>query len=239
MICSNCGAHVNDGSKYCQVCGNPVINQADANMGGQQMGQPMNQQMGQPVNQQMGQPVNQQMGQPVNQQMGQPVNQQMGQPMNQQMGQPVGQKQLGLGWANFLGYFALWLGAVVNLYNSMALLFGFQYLLQGISAEEVYSVFGTGLMVVDKIYGVCVLGMVVLGVMTAIAIIKRKQNAGKLLMILYIVQLVTSLLYTVAVMIFTHQFNMFFNLIPQLIVPVIMLIVNNIYFNNRKHIFVN
>jgi len=75
---------------------------------------------------------------------------------------------------------ALWAGAVINTYNAISFLTGLVYASSGVSAETVYGIYGTGLMVMDKVYGVIMIGAVVVAVIAALSIIKRKAIAGKM-----------------------------------------------------------
>jgi len=159
------------------------------------------------------------------------------QPMAQPMGAQV--QQPGLAWANFLGYFAIWFGSLLNLISAIQMLTGLVYNAAGGSADLVYAVFGTGLMVLDKVYGALLLGLVVLGVMTALSIIKRKKNTGKLLTILYAGVIIVSILYIVITSAILGSSTLDASSGTSIVVSVIMLIVNHIYFKKRQHIFVN
>ena len=145
--------------------------------------------------------------------------------------QPV----LGLKWANFLGYFALWLGALVNLGSGISLITGLIY--NG-DASFIYDYF-PGLQVLNILYGICLLAIVALGVITALAIIKRKKQAGTLVCLMYGVQAALSLIYIIGGTIILGTFAGDATTSVQIIVSIVMIFVNRVYFNNRRDVFVN
>ena len=148
------------------------------------------------------------------------------------------QEPLGMKWANFLGYFVLWIGALINLFAGVGFLTGTVYNAAGVTAEEVYSYF-SALKPIDTIVGVCTLGTSVVGVMAAISIIKRKANAGKLVCALYAINFALSLIYALLVTVMTSLPGFTSSTIIQLLVSVVMFFVNRYYFNNRANVFVN
>lgn len=166
---------------------------------------------------------------------GNPVGDNVAAPVNA----PVQTQTTGLAWANFLCYFALWAGAVINTYNAISFLTGLVYASSGVSAETVYDIYGTGLMVMDKVYGVIMIGAVVVAVIAALSIIKRKAIAGKMVCILYAIIVISDILYVVATTAITGISTMTPAIIGNVIMGIVMIIVNTIYFNKRKHIFVN
>ena len=146
--------------------------------------------------------------------------------------------QLGLKWAHFLAYFALWAGALVNIYNAIAALTGLHYEAAGVDADYVYAVF-PGLKPVDMIYGVACLVLVVLGVMTAVSILKYKKNAGTLVCAMYLISAIVVFIYTIGASSALGQFAGDSRNIVTIIVGIVMFFVNRVYFGNRKDIFVN
>jgi tryptophan-rich sensory protein len=146
--------------------------------------------------------------------------------------------QLGLKWAHFLSYFALWLGALLNVIVAFTVFTGSIYSAQGIEAEYVYAVF-PGLKPVDMIYGVALLVLAVLGVITAVSIIKYKKNAGTLVCAMYLVSAIVAFIYLVGASSVLGQFAGNSSSVVSIIVGIVMFFVNKIYFGNRKDIFVN
>lgn len=146
--------------------------------------------------------------------------------------------QLGLKWAHFLAYFALWAGALINIIVAVTVFTGSLYSAQGIEAEYVYAVF-PGLKPMDMIYGVALLAMAVLGVITAVSILKYKKNAGALVCAMYLVSAIIAFIYLVGASSVIGQFAGTSNNIVSIIVGIVMFFVNRVYFGNRKDIFVN
>ena len=144
----------------------------------------------------------------------------------------------GLGWANFLSRFALWAGAVMNLYTAFQYLTGLLYGSKE-DAEMVYAVFGGTLKAVDMICGVLLLGAVVCAVMAALAIIKFKASARPLVIAVYAIIIAVDLLYVIATSAILGASTLDATIAANIVVSIVFLIVNIVYFGKRKHIFVN
>ncbi|SES93260.1 zinc-ribbon domain-containing protein [Pseudobutyrivibrio sp. C4] len=205
MFCSSCGTQLEEGTLFCPNCGNPV---AQANDTAQAQANSAAQASA-----------------PVN-----PAPQFDGS-TQYYTPQPV----LGLKWANFLGYFALWAGALGNLVVGIQYITGLIY---GGDADLIYDYF-SGLQIIDIIYGICVIATVALSVMTALSIIKRKKQAGMLVCLNYIVQAAVVFVHTIAEAIIIHSFGGVSTAITAIIVSIVMIFVNRVYFNNRRDVFVN
>ena len=146
--------------------------------------------------------------------------------------------QLGLKWAHFLAYFALWAGALLNIIIAVTVFTGSLYSSQGIEAEYVYAIL-PGLKPIDMIYGVALLAMAVLGVITAVSIIKYKKNAGTLVCAMYLISAIVVFIYTIGASSVLGQFAGTSSSVVSIIGGIVMFFVNKIYFGNRKDIFVN
>ena len=146
------------------------------------------------------------------------------------------QPEIGLKWAYFLGYFGLWAGALINIFEGIRCLTGSHY---GDDSTLVYAYYD-GLKAIDVFYGVCLLVLSVLGGVTAISIIKLKRNAGLLVFAIYIIGAVISMVY---VSLFASIVDADTTYLPSAISSIVVSIVigfaSRVYFNNRKHIFVN
>ena len=208
MNCNTCGTQIPDGTQFCPNCGNPVTPVENAS----------------PVQQT---PV-------VN---AAPV-QQEGPATGSVFNYVPQQEPLGMKWANFLGYFVLWVGGLINLASGVAFLSGSIYDSFGVSSKDVYSYF-SALKAVDTIAGVLTLATAVVGVVAAISIIKRKANAGKLVCTLYAMNFAVSFIYALLVTVMTTIPGFSSSTIIQLIMSVVMFFVNRYYFNNRANVFVN
>ena len=148
---------------------------------------------------------------------------------------------LGMAWYKFLIYFALIAGAVINI------LYGFNYISGGIyfvetngdvSAEQVYAYYGTGLQVVDVLYGLFLLAFAVLAFVLRHKLANYKPDAPKFVKIFYSISAGAPLLYSIIVALITGQ-SLAVNAIISLIVGLIFLFANVKYFNKRAHLFVD
>ena len=161
----------------------------------------------------------------------QPVSYQ--QPMNYQ--QPVN-PELTMNWYKFLIYFALWLGALLNLINGFQMVTGGQY---GYEKELVYHYFG-GLQALDVIVGLCTLAMAGLGVYTALRLIGYYKNGPKLLTYLYAGVIIVNVVYFAGLNIVVPEVVEMLDmstLIIQIAVSAVMVFVNKAYFAKRTKFF--
>ena len=145
-------------------------------------------------------------------------------------------QELGLKWANFLGYFSLWISALYALGMAVTAFRGEQY---GGSAELVYSYFGNALRYTDRFYGAALVLGAVVYVVAAMAIIKFKATAVKLVPAIYLYGAVVSTAYCILVSIVIKHSVFNAPEVLTVVVGIIFFFVNRTYFNNRKHIFVN
>ncbi|MBO4457073.1 MAG: hypothetical protein J5802_05090 [Butyrivibrio sp.] len=132
--------------------------------------------------------------------------------------------QLGMKWANFLGYFALWAGAVANVLAGIP----------SLNAAAISPLY--------MILGICALVCAVFNCITAVKIINRKRDAGKFVMIVYginvfvaIISVLIATTVTIGGEAAANPGSTFFSLV----FSIVMLIVNKIYFKNRENVFVN
>ena len=183
------------------------------------------------------------MQQPVYQQQNyqQPYGQQgYQQPYRQSSLQNAG---LPMNWHKFLVYFGLWAGAAFNLLSAILTLTGAQY---GEYSELVYA-FIPGLKIADVVYGIVLIGIAVLGFITAFQLLKLKRGAPKLLTLLFILSAVASLLYVAAEVIILLNYgadlsdmvSTMATTLSSLGISVFMIIANSIYYKKRAHLFVN
>lgn len=220
MFCSNCGAQISDQSKFCPSCGQPIQQQS-------QQPQPAQASYGQ-------QPYQQQAyQQPYQQSYAQPSYS----PASHAPGAPVA--PLPMNWHKFLVYFGLWAGAVYNLISGILALTGKHY---GSDSKLVYFVIPS-LKTPDVIFGIAVLAMAVMGVITAINLLSYKALGPKLVCILYLVGGCITLIYVIWVAIILSDYdaslgNMIATTIVSLVVDVLMFIANKVYYGKRASMFV-
>ena len=243
MFCTHCGNQIPEGAKFCTFCGAQLA-------AAQQPEEPQSQPQPQPQQQpQQQQPYGQQQ-QPYGQQQ-QPYGQQQ-QPYGQQppYGQPYGApgyqdpnarfNGFPMKWHKFLVYFALWLGAIGNLVTGIQVLTGAQY--DGY-AEGVWELI-PGLHVADIIYGIVILVLVVLQIDAAVKLLGLKRGAPKFLIAMYVVNLVSSVLYTIASIIILRDYGasvgdiLTASLISSLVVSVLMILANAVYYKKRESLFI-
>lgn len=151
----------------------------------------------------------------------------------------VSEPAVGLKWANFLGYFLLWIGALANVATAYEVFSGGHYNKGFTTAELVYEFYGNGLKYADKFYGACLLFAALLGVITAMAILKFKSSAIKLVPAIYLYNAIVVTVYCALVSGITGVNYFSPAQIVAIIMGVIMVCINVVYFNKRKHIFVN
>lgn len=150
-------------------------------------------------------------------------------------------------WFKFLIYFSLFAGALVNLVMGFRLLSGGNYGSSYI-ADLVYGYF-SGLKAIDIIVGI--LFIVVAGFMVFVRfqLAGFKANGPKLFLLLYAVNAAVSVIYSVGVIVVCKSSSMSYltdevvstviaSCVTQVIVSVVMIIVNKIYFDKRKDLFV-
>lgn len=212
MFCRNCGASITVNAAFCGSCGAPV-----------EQSQPNNQQ---PVEQQ---PVIQQ---PVNQQ---PANQQSfyQQPIFQQ---PVQDVQFSMKWYKFIIYFALFAGVVLNVFSAISIFTGSIYEAVGISADSVYSAFPK-LKGVDMIYGFLLFGISALAFITRQNLAHYKALGINLFYCVYIANIVVSSYYIFATSSIVGTSTATTNFGTQIVVSILMIVFNSMYFNKRKSLF--
>ena len=222
MFCPNCGTNVGNAERFCPNCG-AALNQNTASANPQPNYQQPNYQ--QPNYQQ---PNYQQ---PSYQQPNyQPVYQ-----------QPVQQYPYPMNWYKFVIYFALFAGAVLNAINGILHLTGSVWEMQNVSADMVYAVFG-GMQAVDIIYGIGAIALAAFNIVTRMHLAKFRKTGPKFLSVCYGVAVGLALLYiilTSAVTGISIGDLVGATEILQLVVSIVMLVVNVVYFNKRASLFVN
>lgn len=138
-------------------------------------------------------------------------------------------------WHNFLIYFSLWAGGILNALSGMAQLTGSVY---GADADYIYRYFD-GLKGLDMLYGVVLIGLGVFQIITRFHLAGHKSSGPSMLMISYIVAAAVSLLYGVIASGITDIALM------ELINPaglggsIAMIFINKAYYDKRSALFIN
>ncbi len=210
MFCPNCGTQCPDDTKFCPSCGSSVANNQPTENAQQNFGQPNYTQPN--------------YTQPNN--YAQPYNYTQPQMYN---------VQFEMKWFKFLIYFGLFAGAVLNCLSAILQITGAVY--EG-SAEVVY-IFFPELKFFDIFYTILLLALAVLQIFTRFQLSGFKKNGPKLILIVYSAAAVISLLYGIVASVILHEFLFNASMIISIIVPVVMVVLNKIYFDKRKDMFVN
>lgn len=144
----------------------------------------------------------------------------------------------GMGWHKFLIYFSLWAGAVLNLFSGITTLTGASY---GEMRGLVYATFGA-LRVLDMAYGLCLIALAVLCVVTRFQLAGFKALGPKLLMGVYGVNLVSAVGYVAlagAILQVGVGDLLDTTMITSLVTSAVMMVVNYTYYKKRADLFVN
>ena len=148
----------------------------------------------------------------------------------------------GMKWFNFIIWIQLFLTALLGLINGIRLISGGVY---GKNASAVYNTFG-GLKVLDVIVGILFLLIAVAAVFVRFQLAGFKMNAPRLYLILLItIVSVTLVYYVIAGIILTKDSRLSFSdiLEPSTVVSMatslVLVFVNMVYFEKRKHLFIN
>ena len=149
-----------------------------------------------------------------------------------------GTQEWGLKWHNALKVLLI-LGALLNLANSSGFITGSQYNASGVTAEVIYAVYGNGLKTLDMCYGFICIGLAVLAGVIVFQLHTFKKTAPVLLLSLYAINFISSILYLVAGSAITGLNLFTASTAGSLAGAVTMFVVNKIYYDHRKHLFVN
>ena len=150
--------------------------------------------------------------------------------------------QLPMNWYKFLIYFSLFAGAVINLIGGIAAITGIMYEVQTggqATADMIYMYYGSSLKVADVLYGIALVGLAAINIITRMKLAKYKADGPKFLYISYGVGMAISLIYIVAVTAITRVSLIDASTVTQIIAMVVMLIINYKYFTRRSHLFIN
>lgn len=132
--------------------------------------------------------------------------------------------QLGTKWANFLGYFAFWLSAIVSIIVGLwCLSLTGSYSYRSISGAIVFS-------------AICLIVAGIICILGALSIIKRKSSANNMVTLVYVTGLVVDILVYIA---FSSTGIMYNLSTPRIVIAILMIIINRSYFEKRSNIFVN
>ncbi len=146
-------------------------------------------------------------------------------------------------WYKFLIYFSLFAGAVLNVIAAILYITGAVYPATSggqATAKLVYEVYGSSLKTVDVLYGIVMLCLAAFCIVTRFKLSGFKKGAPVYLYVVYIADVVLTLIYNIALTAATNIPSIFtVSNISSIIATVIMVILNYIYFKKRQDLFVN
>ena len=222
--------------------------------GGQQYQQNMQQSYGgqyqQSVQQPYGGQYRQNMQQPYGGQYQQNMQQSYGGQYQQNMQQPHGGQyqqsvqqmnnaEMNMGWFKFTIYFQLFANALLNLFNGVSYLTGYLY---GGNSALVYTVYPS-LKAFDVCFGIIYMFIVGYAIYTRMMLAKYKKAGPLNLYILLGANILMGILSNVAILAYVGtdvlDASDMTSFGRQLAATITLLIVDIVYFNKRKHLFVN
>lgn len=222
MFCINCGAHLNDGSKFCNQCG---AQQSSTQQSNQQAD------FGQQNNQQTSWEQQQEWQRQQNWQRYQQEH-----PEYQQQNPSNNQYDMPMKWHKFIIYFQLFCGMAINLWAAVSSFTGEMYGEYKNAFYLTYPAFKT----IDIAYGVLCLLLIPFAVIVRQKLANFKQNGPALYISFLAVNLVISIAYIVAMITITNVDISELNIstyITSFCTSFCMIAVNSIYFNKRRHLF--
>lgn len=249
MFCQNCGAEVNEQSNFCLKCGAKIDPPKTTVQNNDSQPNPyidvpfVEEPQNQVNNQNPQQPQNQQFNEAQNQNYRNYVNQ--SQPIQTQPS-----TQLPMGWFKFIVNFQLFFAAVINFVFGANFVMGSVYSTQGIDSEQVYGTFGTGLRIVDILYGLLSIALGVFCIIIRNKLAKFKKDSPKQYILLNIISFAIEILYSVLAVIVIAKHPYFdigsagqvvfsSQLLFQFGANISMIIINIIYFKKREFMFIN
>lgn len=143
-------------------------------------------------------------------------------------------------WYKFLIYFALFAGGVINLYYGIIYISGMIYNIQGggqAYADMVYNTF-MGLKGLDVVFGILSILLAGLCVYTRFRLSQYRKDGPLFVYITYAVNGLITIIYSIVLANITG-INQIAKIIVTVVVLAVAIVLNVIYFNKRKDLFVN
>ena len=143
-------------------------------------------------------------------------------------------------WHKFLAYFMLWLSAILNFGSYATLKSGAQY---GSVKDDVYDMFPS-MKTADGTYAILCLVMAVVAIFSALCLIKFKKFGPMGVIVLYVINVFSSMYYLSAVTKATEKVSSLVDLAPlktqytsSMVAGIVMIVLNAIYFYKRKDLY--
>lgn len=138
-------------------------------------------------------------------------------------------------WYKFLIYVSLFLSGVSNIFMGVQAIIGIQYG-DADTAAQIYNMYG-GLKIMDLIYGAALVAIGVYSFIVRSKLAHYRTGAPKHLLLLYAMAFAMNLIYVAGASLATGMNLMSADVIMSLIISVIMIIANKVYFDKRAHMF--
>lgn len=138
-------------------------------------------------------------------------------------------------WFKFIIYFQLFFGALTGLLSGVSYLTGSIYVSQGLTGDQVYSVFPS-LRAVDLVMGACMVALAVLAIVVRQKLAHYKQGAPQQYLLLG-ANIVLSVLYIAVASAVLGEPVLDVSTVSSLVVSAIMIGVNKVYFDKRAELF--
>lgn len=149
------------------------------------------------------------------------------------------QPDMPMKWFKFLIYFSLFASAVLNAISGFRFVSGTIY---GESSGQIYSVF-SNLKILDMIIGVVSIAFAGLAIYTRVRLAGFFANGPKLVCITYAAGAIINIVYIVGILTilpsYATEYIDFSSNITNIVVSILMVGANYVYFNKRSHLFVN
>ncbi len=148
---------------------------------------------------------------------------------------------LGMKWYSFLIYFALFAAAVISIINGIQYVTGAVYDIETRvkgTSDFMYAIFPK-LKTIDVVYGIAAFLHAIFCIVTRFALAKYKKAAPSMITAVYAAVPIFGALYIGACKAFVPYLEFDAGaLLPSFVINIVMLILNIIYFNKRKHRFI-
>ena len=157
------------------------------------------------------------------------------------------QQNLSMKWFKYLIYFSLFATAIENCYNAVMYFIGLRY---GENSELMYKYFDE-LKTMDVIMGVVAIFMAIFNIYVRYQLADYCKNGPRLLLLMYVLSIACNILYYIKLASIvsesspSRQWRQEFlasvdvSIIISVLGCVALIIANKIYFDKRKHLFVN
>ncbi|WP_294405081.1 hypothetical protein, partial [uncultured Ruminococcus sp.] len=153
--------------------------------------------------------------------------------------QQMNNAEMNMGWFKFTIYFQLFANALLNLFNGVSYLTGYLY---GGNSALVYTVYPS-LKAFDVCFGIIYIVIVGYAIYTRMMLAKYKKTGPLNLYILLGANILMGILSNVAILAYVGtdvlDASDMTSFGRQLAATITLLIVDIVYFNKRKHLFVN